>query len=154
MSNVIKQTNRTMLMDVINSEKMDILTLVGDVRGMESLTDDKIKEINEHLLVHSFDELLEKFEPVVYNYYNANTRKAVYQLEKPEAIPEEMVTKIPLNRQNEVLNMLLSMIAAKRTGGVINVDFKFEKLTEMLAHLFRRKQADRHDLPQKGDGCH
>ena len=133
MSNVIKQTNRTMLMDAINPEKMDLLTLVGDVRGMESLTDDKIKEINEHLLVHSFDELLEKFDPVVYNYYNANTGKAVYQLEKPESIPEEMVAKIPLSRQNEVLNMLLSMIAAKRAGGVINVDFKFEKLTEMLS---------------------
>ena len=50
MGNVIKQTNRTMLMEVINPEKLDFLTLVGDVRGMESLSDDKIKEINDHLL--------------------------------------------------------------------------------------------------------
>ena len=59
MGNVIKQTNRTMLMEVINPEKLDFLTLVGDVRGMESLSDDKIKEINDHLLVRSFDEFLE-----------------------------------------------------------------------------------------------
>ena len=66
MGNAIKQTNRTMLMEQINPEKPDFLTVVGDVRGLESLSDDKIKEINDHLLVRSFDELLEKFKPAVY----------------------------------------------------------------------------------------
>lgn len=46
MGNVIKQTNRTMLMEQIDPEKPDFLTVVGDVRGLESLSDDKIKEIN------------------------------------------------------------------------------------------------------------
>ena len=59
MGNVIKQTNRTMLLEEINPGKLDFLTLVGDVRGVESLSDDKIKEIHDHLLVRSFDELLE-----------------------------------------------------------------------------------------------
>lgn len=53
MGNAIKQTNRTMLMETVNPEKLDILTLVGDVRGIESLSDDKIKEINDHLLVYT-----------------------------------------------------------------------------------------------------
>ena len=61
MGNVIRQTNRTMLMEVINPGKLDLATLIGDVRGVESLSDDKIKEINDHLLVYSFDEALEKF---------------------------------------------------------------------------------------------
>ena len=47
MGATIKQTNRTMLLEMLNPEKMDFLTLVGDVRGMESLSDDKIKEIEE-----------------------------------------------------------------------------------------------------------
>ena len=47
MGNVVKQTNRTMLLESINPQKPDFLTLVGDVRGMESLSDDKIKEIND-----------------------------------------------------------------------------------------------------------
>ena len=55
MGSAIKQTNRTMLMEVINPEKLDFLTLIGDVRGMESLSDDKMKEIHDHLLVRSFD---------------------------------------------------------------------------------------------------
>ncbi len=133
MGNVIKQTNRTMLMEVINPEKMDLVTLVGDVRGVESLSDDKIKEINDHLLVRSFDEVLEKFGPTVYCYYNANNQKVVYQLEKPEQVPEEMLTEIPLNRQNEFMGMLMNMVDTKRAEGMINVDFKFEKLTDMIS---------------------
>ncbi|GFH91128.1 hypothetical protein IMSAGC002_02380 [Lachnospiraceae bacterium] len=120
-------------MEMLNPEKQDFLTLVGDVRGMESLSDEKIKEIHEHLLVRSFDEVLEKFEPAVYCYYNANSQKVMYSLEKPESIPEEMLTEIPLNRKNEFLNMLMSMIDTKRAEGVINVDFKFEKLTDMIS---------------------
>ena len=61
----ITQTNRTMLFTEINPEKLNLLTLIGDVRGKTSLDDDKIKEINEELLVSSFDEFLEKFAPVV-----------------------------------------------------------------------------------------
>ncbi len=133
MGNVIKQTNRTMLMEVINPEKLDFLTLVGDVRGMESLSDDKIKEINDHLLVRNFDEFLEKFAPAVYCYYNANSQQVVYQLKKPEQVPEEMLTEIPLNRQNEFMGMLMSMIETKRSEGSTNVDFKFDKLTEMIS---------------------
>ena len=34
---IINQTNRTLLLDVINPDKMDLLTLVGDVRGQDSL---------------------------------------------------------------------------------------------------------------------
>ena len=41
---IIEQTNRTILFDEINPEKLDLLTLVGDVRGVESIDDDKVKE--------------------------------------------------------------------------------------------------------------
>ena len=39
----INQTNRTLLLDVINPDKQDLLTLVGDVKGLDSLDDDKMK---------------------------------------------------------------------------------------------------------------
>ena len=110
MGNVIKQTNRTMLLEEINQGKLDFLTLVGDVRGVESLSDDKIKEIHDHLLVRSFDELLEKFEPKVYCYFNANNQKVVYQLEKPEQVPDEMLTEIPLNRKAVFVELIKSPV--------------------------------------------
>ncbi len=55
---IISQTNRTMLFEEINPEKMDLITLVGDVKGgIDSLSDEKIKEIHQYLLVKSFDEI-------------------------------------------------------------------------------------------------
>ncbi|BBM45628.1 M15 family metallopeptidase [Leptotrichia trevisanii] len=61
--NVLNQTNRTILFEEINPEKMDILTLINDARDMDSLDDENIIEINRHLLVGSFEEFLEKLDP-------------------------------------------------------------------------------------------
>ena len=46
---IINQTNRTLLLEEINPEKLDLLTLIGDVKGIDSLSDDKIKEIHQYL---------------------------------------------------------------------------------------------------------
>ena len=60
---IIKQTNRTILFDVINPERFDLINLMAGIEPTgKSLTDEKIKEIHSHLLVHSFDEFLKKFQ--------------------------------------------------------------------------------------------
>ena len=130
---VITQTNRTMLFEEINPEKLNILTLIGDTKDLESLDDAKIKEIHKYLLVNDFDEFLEKFGPVVYSYYNAATQSVAYTLVKPENIPEEYISEIPLNKQNDFLNMLFTIMDSKRSQGIINVDFKFEKILDMIS---------------------
>lgn len=130
---IIKQTNRTILFEEINPEKMDLLTLVGDVRGVDSLSDEKIRELNDALLVRDFDEFLKKFDPVVYSFFNANNQKVMYTLKKPENMAEDLVSEIHLNRQNDFLKMLMTLVEAKRSQGIINVDFKFEKLTDMIS---------------------
>lgn len=130
---VITQTNRTMLFEEINPEKPNLLTLIGDTRGIESLDDAKIKEINKNLLVRSFDEFLDKFSPVVYSFFSAGNQKVMYTLNRPEHIPEEFITEIPLNRQNDFLNMLFTLIETKRSQGQINVDFKFENILDMIS---------------------
>ncbi|WP_250277276.1 transcriptional regulator [[Clostridium] colinum] len=129
----INQTNRTILMEEINPEKLDLITLVGDTKGIDSLSDEKIKEINENLLVNNFDEFLEKFDPVVYSFFNANNQKVIYTLKKPESIPDEMLTEIHLNTNNDFLKMLITLIDTKRVQGIINVDFKFENLTDLIS---------------------
>lgn len=130
---IIAQTSRTLLMEEINPEKLDLLTMVGDVKGIDSLNDEKIKEINESLLVKSFDEFLDKFDPVVYSFYNANNQKVMYTLKKPETIPDDMLTEIHLNMYNDFLKMLLTLIETKRSQGIMNVDFRFDKLTDMIS---------------------
>lgn len=130
---VITQTNRTILFEEINPEKNDLLTLIGDVKGKSSLEDDKVKEINENLLVSSFDEFLDKFAPVVYSFFNANNQKVMYSLKKPENIPENCITEIPLNMENDFLKMLLTLISTKGAMGIANVDFKFDKILDMIS---------------------
>ncbi len=130
---IIEQTNRTILFEEINPEKLDLITLIGDTKGIDSLNDDKIKEINEMLLVRSFDEFLDKFAPVVYSFYNANNQKVVYTLKKPENLPENYVTEIPITMENDFLKMLFTLIETKRAQGIANVDFKFENILDMIS---------------------
>lgn len=129
----IYQTNRSMLFEEINPEKLDLITIVGDVKGIDSLSDEKIKEINEHLLVKNFDEFLEKFSPSVYSFYNAANQKVVYALQKPENISEECISEIKLDKNNDFLKMLFTLIETKRSQGIKNVDFKFEKVLDMIS---------------------
>ena len=55
--NFINQTNRTILFEEINPEKMDLITLIDDSKDLDSLDDERIIEINKHLLVSSFDKI-------------------------------------------------------------------------------------------------
>ncbi|MDP4180322.1 MAG: transcriptional regulator [Bacillota bacterium] len=134
---IINQTNRCILFEEINPERLDLLTLVGDVKGIDSLDDEKIKEINKELLVRSFDEFLDKFSPSVYSFYNAaadNGKGAVvYTLKRPENIPPEYISEIKLDHNNDFLKMLFTLIETKRSQGIINVDFRFEKVLDMIS---------------------
>ena len=85
---IINQTNRTLLLEEINPEKLDLLTLIGDVKGIDSLSDDKIKEINQYLECRSYEEFQEKFAPCIYSFFDANTQSVRYTLKKPENIPK------------------------------------------------------------------
>ena len=129
----ITQTNRTILFAEINPERLNVLTLIGDVRGKNSLDDDKIKEINEELVVSSFEEFLEKFSPVVYSWCDASSSSIQYSLVKPENIPDNCITEIPLNESNDLLNMLITLLDAKGAQGVANVDFKFSNVLDMIS---------------------
>lgn len=130
---VIKQTNRTILFEEINPEKLDLLTIIGDTKGYDSLNDDKLKEINENLLVKNFDEFLEKFSPTVYSYFNASNQKIMYTLKKPNNLPEDCITEIKLDSNNEFLKMLFTLIDAKKNQGIKNADFKFQNVLDMIS---------------------
>lgn len=129
----ITQTNKTMLLETINPEQLNLLTLVGDTKNEDSLSDEKVKEILGYLEVSSFEEFLEKFVPLVYSFYNANNQQVMYTLEKPENIPEHMVTKIYLNQHLDFLKMLITLLETKGVQGSMNVDFNFEKLLDIIS---------------------
>jgi len=127
------QTNRTIDFQSYNPEKPDLLTLIGEVKGIDSLNDDKINEINEKLLVSSFDEFMEKFAPIVYSFYNAHNQTVNYTLKKPDNISEDSITEIPLNQENDFIKMVMMMLDAKSATGERNADFNFENITNMIS---------------------
>ena len=57
----------------------------------------------------------------------------MYTLEKPENLPENLITEIPINQSNDFLKMLFTLIDTKRAQGIANVDFKFENLLDMIS---------------------
>lgn len=129
----INQTNRTLLLDVINPEMPDLLTLVGEVKGIDSLDDDKMKEINQYLECRSYEEVERKFKPVVWSFFDANTQSVKYTLERPESLPESMLTPIYLNEFENFQKMILSVMQSRKAQGLLNVEFEFEKMLEMIS---------------------
>lgn len=128
----IRQTNRTLVFEQFNPQELDLLTMIGDVRGMDSLTDEKIQEINHRLLVSSFQEFLDKFHPTVYSFYDANSQTVRHTLKKPEGLPESLITEIPLDMHNDFFKMVCTLVDTKRSMGLKNVDFKFETVLDQI----------------------
>lgn len=53
-----------------------------DVENQISIDDEKVKEINNKLLVENFNEFLIKFEPKIYSYMDVENKKVAYTLFK------------------------------------------------------------------------
>ena len=130
---IIEQTNRTILFDVVNPEVFNMFNIMSGVdENSKSLTDEKVAEINNALLVNNFDEFLKKFQPTIYSYFDQE-RGMVYELTKPAGIPEPLVKKIVIDRNNTFLKMFISIMDNKKASGATNASFNYEKVTEMLA---------------------
>lgn len=127
------QTNRAIALDEFNPQMPDILTLIGDAKFIDSLEDDVVQRINDELLCYSFTEFMDKMKPTVYSFFDANSGSVKYTLKKPESLPDDLITEIPLTEQNDVLKMLMTMVDAKRGAGAKNIDFGFETLLDLIS---------------------
>lgn len=131
---IIKQTNRTILFDVVNPECLDLINLMAGIETTgKSLTDEKIKEIHSHLLVRSFDEFLKKFAPTIYSYFDADSKRMVYTLERPMGIPDQFVKEIVIDKNNGFLKTFIRLIDEKRSSNKPNVSFNYDSMLEMLS---------------------
>lgn len=129
----IEQTNRTLLLDIINPQEQDLLTLVGDVKGIDSLDDDKMREINQYLECYSYEDVEKKFKPVVWSFFDSVSQSVKYTLEKPESIPEDMLTPIYVNESENFQQAILTVMQSRKAQGLLNVEFGFEKLLEIIS---------------------
>ena len=130
---IIEQTNRTILFEKFNDSKYNILTLIGDVDNLESLEDEKVEEINKYLLVSSFDEFIEKFDPCIYSYMDVENRKIAYSLVKNPNIPDNLYTTIHINNENSFIKMLSTLMENRKNIDLKNIDFKYEDILELIS---------------------
>lgn len=64
--NIIPQNNRTILFQDVSEESENILSLLGDIGEQESVSDEVIRGVEQHLLVQSAEEYTKKFPAVIY----------------------------------------------------------------------------------------
>lgn len=130
----MEQTNRTILFEELNPHKPSLLTMIGDVKEQESLTDERIHQIHRQLEVQSFQQLIEKFEPGIYMYLNTSKCQVCfsyqcYQMEGYE------VSKIALDNKNSLLSTIIELMDSKKNGQYLLKNFNY-----VLARLVPEKQ--------------
>ena len=131
----IRQCNRTAYFGVVNPEAPDFLTLAGDTRGLDGLDDTLVQEIEDNLVVRSYQEFERNFAPVVYSFFDAISQKPIYTLERPDpqVVPSEFLTEIPLGINNPTTGMMYTMIDSKSAGGVKNIDFGYDNILSQIS---------------------
>ena len=131
----IRQCNRTAYFGEINPEADDFITLAGDTRGLDGLDDTIIQEIEDKLVVRNYKEFEDKFAAVVYSFFDVNSQRPIYTLERPEqqAVPTEYLTEIPLGIKNPTTGMMYTMLDSKALGGFKNIDFGYENILDQIS---------------------
>jgi hypothetical protein len=125
----ISQTNRTILFEVFNPNSPSLITLIGEARGRESLSEEELHIIHEKLVVSSFDEFIEKFKPCVHITSNPNDCYGPYL--KEELTGRNLTTiTIPIDTELPFLANILDLIESKKSA-----NFAAEKLTEVTSYL-------------------
>lgn len=131
--NFIKQTNKTILFSEVNNEKVSLSNILTSIDSeVEDIGDETLNEINKELLVESFDEFLQKFDPVIYSYFTTD-RRIAYSMEKPAGISENALFTIHLNKNNDCLNMLINLIESRKSSSAKNAEFNYVEFLEKIS---------------------
>ena len=129
----MNQTNRCILFEVINPEKADLITFLSDVNSKVSLSDEKLKEIHNDLVVSSFEEFLQKFSPTVKMLVESNEKKVTFSLNSLGAGEE----KLDLNHPDSLFRVLLYLIESKKQKKYLLTCFE-----DMLDNLIPRRESE------------
>lgn len=106
----MEQTNRTILFEEINPEKDDLLTLITEDRKRKGLNDEEIFLIHERLVVSSYDDFLNKFDPAIRMQLDTEHGKVDFG----ENAGEINCEVIKLKDNNSLLSMFIRLMEAKK----------------------------------------
>ena len=129
----MEQTNRTILFEMVNPEKINLLTMVNESGERQSLTDEEILEIHEKLAVSSFEEFIKKFDPsinMILDTANLTVKFSNYTMGSESEC-------IRLDTKDSLFNMLLYIMEAKKKRKYVLTGFK-----DLLESIIPKDTAD------------
>lgn len=116
----LEQTNRTMMFAKINSEKHSLTKILSKTEENNiTISEELLKEIENELVVSSFDEFLKKFNPTIYS--RSVNGEIQYSLKKDGA---GSWNECPINMSNDFLNLIFNVIDGKT--GTTNIEFEYQ----------------------------
>ena len=127
------QTNRSILLEVINPEKPDLLTMITEENARESLSDEQLARIHEKLVVSSFPEFIRKFAPTVKMILDTESKQVTFSLGHL-GDAEEL---IDLNHPDSLFHSLMYLIESKKHKRYLLTEFE-----DMMDNVIPRKSSD------------
>lgn len=127
----MEQTNRTILFEEVNPEKLNLLSFMLDDRT-ESLNDDELNEIHRHLEVSSYEEALEKLTPTIYLAFSSDEGKVLCTNKQKECLMNNFqeVMSIHLDASNPMTKTFTSML--KQQKGRVNIEHSPEDILHKM----------------------
>ncbi len=117
----LEQTNRTIVFCKINSERPSLTKILSKADEYNyAISDDILKEIEDELIVSSFDEFLKKFNPTIYS--KSENGEIRYSLRKDGV---GNWSESPINMSNDFLNLIINIIDGKT--GTTNIEYEYQE---------------------------
>ena len=107
------QTNRTLLVEEIEPNRDNIVSIVRYIENRESFSDEEIAEIHSRLEVSSFEEVIEKFSPQIYLSLDTDSMQASFHRRLPQEL-QASCQAIPVCENMAFFDELISLMENKR----------------------------------------
>ena len=114
----MEQTNRTILFEELNPEKINLLSFITN-DTVESVSDDELAEMHSILEVSSFEDAMEKFQPVLYIAMDAVQKKVLCTKRTAAAKDFREIIPVRFDRTNKLLQLFTRTLSKQKGKGVM-----------------------------------
>ena len=114
----MEQTNRTILFEELNPEKINLLSFITN-DTVESVSDDELAEMHGILEVSSFEDAMEKFQPVLYIAMDAEQRKVLCTKRMAPVKDFREIIPVRFDRTNKLLQLFTRTLSKQKGKGTM-----------------------------------
>lgn len=142
MSNVTYTT--TLLCGEINPEKEDLATILNgeSSESDESIAENVLKLIDKKLIVESWDEFLNTFQPTLYEVPMSDPETKKFTVIYEEKSPHPSAQPITFTRSHPLVQSFIQLMEQRQLDGQTNAYFEFSKALRAFSPERFREQAE------------